>query len=588
MKRRLFTAVMLALAAPLPGLAAPAPSADMLTRRIAQGDVRGVEARNGTRGWFGIPFAAPPVDDLRWKAPRSPASWPGVRDGTRFGAPCPQMDMMGAVTGQEDCLTLNVWAPVGSSAKSGLPVMVWLHGGGNRNGSGALYDGSLLAASQNVVVVTINYRLGVLGWLSHPALVDDRADALDRSGNFGTLDMVQALRWVKSNIGALGGDPRRVTLFGESAGATHAYALLASPPAKGLFHRAIVQSGWIDSTLVARAQALNDAGGSVRSAPEILLRLLIDARKAGTRAEALALVQAMPRREIAAFWRSRSYSQLSAAIEALPFGDRTSAAETPVPYLFEDGTVLPSTGVAKALADGNFARVPIILGGTRDDGGIMLAFSPRFVSFSSTGLVPKDPGYFLIARDYASRLMKAVFVDGAAQTLSRYAPGRIFAYRFDWSLREPSLLFPDVAPGAAHGLDLLALFGKDNVGIPQLHTPEIDARQAEYAALNRMMMDYWGEFARMGVPRSPAGRARWAPWRTSGSTMLLDSRVMMENGTETLDRIMDDLAADRRLADDAQRCALVHDLSALPGTPLDSRSRPLFEARFCQFLQSGR
>jgi para-nitrobenzyl esterase len=191
---------------------------------------------------------------LRWRAPLAAAPWTGTRTATAMGSPCIQFwgpisglkGHEGDVVGAEDCLYLNIWAPAAAStpaADERLPVMVWIHGGGNTIGTGNTYNGSHLAGSQKVVVVTINYRLGVLGWLSHPALREGAANAADASGNYGVLDMIEALRWVQKNIAAFGGDPANVTVFGESAGGHDVFALLASPLAKGLFQRAIVQSG---------------------------------------------------------------------------------------------------------------------------------------------------------------------------------------------------------------------------------------------------------------------------------------------------------------------------------------------------------
>ena len=186
------------------------------------GAVRGVEGA-GARAWLGLPYAAPPVGDLRWRAPRPAAAWDGVRDASRIGADCTQAlgrkavlgGGGGVVFGSEDCLFLNIYAPAGTPEKP-LPVMVYLHGGAFTIGAGANYDPSRLAREQGRVVVTINFRLGALGWLAHPGFADDGEDA---GGNYGLLDQQAALRWVQANISGFDGDPRDVTLFGESSGA---------------------------------------------------------------------------------------------------------------------------------------------------------------------------------------------------------------------------------------------------------------------------------------------------------------------------------------------------------------------------------
>ncbi len=202
----------------------------------------------GVRVYKGIPYAKPPVGELRWKAPQAPAAWTGVRQATEFGASCmqvpypensPYYSPLGKVG--EDCLYLNVWTAA-KSAKERRPVMVWIHGGGYTRGSGstATYDGENFA-KKGVVLVTVNYRLGIFGFFAHPELT--RESDVHSSGNYGLEDMVKALEWVQKNIAAFGGDPKRVTIFGESAGSSAVNFLMASPLAKGLFQRVIGESG---------------------------------------------------------------------------------------------------------------------------------------------------------------------------------------------------------------------------------------------------------------------------------------------------------------------------------------------------------
>ncbi|MBT8075551.1 MAG: carboxylesterase family protein, partial [Gammaproteobacteria bacterium] len=230
----------------------------------ASGPVRGIWEVNGALSWRGIPYAEPPIGDLRWKAPRRAPAHEGVLAATRFGAistqrieVMPGIDPMlwGTAIGSEDCLTLNVWAPgAQTNQDSGLPVMVWLHGGSNVSGSGSFFNGCYLSAQQNVVVVTLNYRLGLFGWFSHPALRKVAETELDRSPNFALLDIILALKWIRENIAAYGGNPNNVTLFGESAGAMNTMALLYSPLAKDLFHKVIMQSGGLRQTPVEVAE----------------------------------------------------------------------------------------------------------------------------------------------------------------------------------------------------------------------------------------------------------------------------------------------------------------------------------------------
>lgn len=226
-----------------PGCPQP-PPAGPAEVSLPQGLIKGREVAT-ISSYLGIPFAAPPVGDLRWRAPEPPqCAPPAGLEATAFGPACPQLDAMGAPTGDEDCLQLNIWAP--PTAAGPHAVMVFIHGGGNVQGSAsvgaagnAVYDGSALAEQFGVVVVTIQYRLGVLGWLVRPEL----ADAGGRMGNYGLLDQIAALTWVKDHIEAFGGDPQRVMIFGESAGAVNVCALVASPLAAGFFQVSLQESG---------------------------------------------------------------------------------------------------------------------------------------------------------------------------------------------------------------------------------------------------------------------------------------------------------------------------------------------------------
>lgn len=243
----------LTVAAALCGSQAMAAADPLVSAPV--GTLRG-EALDGVHAFRGIPYAQPPVQQLRWRPPVPAAAWDGVRDATGFGPACHQppprpgsiYSPAEALPVSEDCLSLNVWAPADAAD---APVFVWIHGGSLVGGSGRedMYDGQALAR-QGVVVVTINYRLGVLGWLAHPELSQESPEGV--SGNYGLLDQVEALRWVQRNIAAFGGDPGNVTIAGESAGALSVMYLLAAPPARGLFHRAIAQSAYMISTPALR------------------------------------------------------------------------------------------------------------------------------------------------------------------------------------------------------------------------------------------------------------------------------------------------------------------------------------------------
>ncbi|GAG16719.1 unnamed protein product, partial [marine sediment metagenome] len=259
-------------------------------------------------------------------APRPPEPWEGVREALVSGPPCVQVNGIlgvdpsaadldeGEAAGSEDCLGLNVFAPAfppGEVPVAGerLPVMVWIHGGGNTVGSAAIYDGGTLAQKHRVIVVTTNYRLGALGWFSHAAIAPAGTNPDDASGNYGTLDQIRALEWVRENIASFGGDPNRVTVFGESAGGRNVLSLVASPRASGLFHRAISQSGGTRTSSLSSARNLHDAAdvpGHEFSSGEVLLSLLRADGRAEDRDSARRALAGMTPESVADYLRSKT------------------------------------------------------------------------------------------------------------------------------------------------------------------------------------------------------------------------------------------------------------------------------------------
>ena len=284
--------------------------------------------------WLGIPYAEAPVGELRWKAPRAATVWPDTLTAQEFAPPCPQFDFFGAYIGKEDCLYLNIWRP--RSQERELPVFLWIHGGSNNWGSAnwPVYDGARLAEQANIVVVTIQYRLGPLGWLYYPPL--QQGDANDNSGNFGTLDIIASLRWVQDNIAAFGGDPGNVTAAGESAGGADVLSLTLADQASGLFHKAIVQS----------------AGGSVTDTDRGA------AAAAALVEELMALEGASPEAlsdaELAEYLRGKSAEEII----------RNNPG---TPAIFGDGHVLPVAGYDR-FESGDFPnKVPLLIGTNRDE-----------------------------------------------------------------------------------------------------------------------------------------------------------------------------------------------------------------------------
>ncbi len=474
----------------------------------ASGRVEGTE-QEGVRTFRGIPFAAPPTGDRRLRPPQPPEPWTGLRAATAFGPWSPQLPPASPLTGEitgdtaEDCLTLNVWTP-GTDA-SRRPVMVWVHGGAFTSGSGAmpLYSGERLAAPGDVVVVTINYRLGILGFLAHPDLTDEETGA---SGNWGLLDQVAALRWVQHNIQAFGGDPAAVTVFGESAGSMSVADLLALPAAEGLFHRAICQSGPPRALDMGRAEAatsklLAEVGVG---RPADLRRLPVD-----------RLLEAQ------------------GAILSGPGGATLRLA--PV----VDGAALPRSP-EEALADGASAGVPLVIGSNRDEWKLFIAGDPA----------GRDPDEDLVRR----RIESAFRADGlplaAAEVIDAYrairtALGRPTEPRELWSAIESDRVFrvgsvraaedharyqadtymylfewesPALrgALGAAHGVEIPFVFDA-------LHQPRQDrfaGAGPEAEALAAQMQDAWAAFARTGRPG-----AGWPRYEADSRTTMVWGRT---------------------------------------------------------------
>jgi para-nitrobenzyl esterase len=567
--------VALALALALVGCGSdpPAPSANPATfRQPPAGDVVGADGAHGGHAWLGIRYAEPPVGALRWRAPQPLLPWTGTREALSFGASCPQFASRvpggdasgppGTPVGSEDCLTLNVYAPdlSGPIADARLPVMVWIYGGGNSIGTSRSYDGSRLASVHRVIVVTLNYRVGAFGWFRHAALREGR-DALDASGNFGTLDQIAALHWVQANVAAFGGDPDNVTIFGESAGGLNVRVLLTSPPARGLFQRAIVQSGGSSSVSVAEAEHLRDAPdpGSTLSSGEIVLALLEREGLATQRASASKVAAAMPPAELASFLRGLPVEKLLSAYGASHSGMYKS------PRIFRDGTVIPLEPLSERLdRPEGYHDVPVIFGSNRDEEKTFFFIDPTYVR-RWFGILPQARNAVAYERDaaYRSRAWKVSGVDHPASALAGTRPGRVFAYRFDWD-EEPSVLWSDLGRllGAAHGLEIPFVFG--NWEIPFGKTGRLlfnDENRAGREALSAAMMSYWAEFALRGDPgRGRDGTLpRWAPWGDDGEKyVVLDTPagggVRMTSETESFADLAAAILADETFESERERC----------------------------------
>ncbi|HIF97209.1 MAG TPA: carboxylesterase [Myxococcales bacterium] len=576
------------------------PTADPATaRKTTSGPLVGYVDEHGVHTWLGIPFAQAPVGQLRWQAPRPPLPWTERREALGFGAECIQFAgpvgseaEPGSVVGSEDCLFLNIFAPArgpseGDPRSPGLPVMVWIHGGGNTVGSARPYNGSALARQERVIVVTLQYRLGVFGWLSHPGLRPPGTSALDGSGNYGTLDLIRGLEWVRDEIAVFGGDPDRVTVFGESAGGTNVLSLLLAPPARGLFHRAISESGSLSSVARVKAEDYADAEakGHARSSGELLVDLLQADGGAKGRADAQAKLAGWPPAEVGEYLRGKSPEQLMAL-----FDGEGLAGMYWVPQVIRDGAVIPHGEPLEVLRSGAFPRVPVILGTNRDEVKLFAMMGTEHVTRAfGIPLWLNDERAYQLETEFPSRMWKVRGVDDPARAMVGFAPGQVFAYRFDWD-EERKLGFADLSKmvGAGHAVEIPFVFGGLNLGGRGKYFFDSDRLPAA-EALSRAIMSYWAEFARSGDPGGGTSGTlpRWQAWDATGPNgvrmMILDTPadggLRMSRESVTREGVLAEIASDPRFLGTPERCEVYRSLA--------QRGDSLSRAEYAAVLDGG-
>jgi para-nitrobenzyl esterase len=487
MKRLLLAAALLAAAC-----STTSQSSDPTVAQVESGQLKGVE-KEGIVSFKGVPYAAAPVGDLRWRAPRPAAKWQGVRDASAYGPICMQKmpnpdNGIGQYPASEDCLSLNIFTQtmterMGRNAKR--PVMLWIHGGGFVNGSGSaeLYDGSQLA-KRGVVVVTINYRLGRFGSFAHPLLTKEAAG--QPTANYGMMDMIASLEWTKRNIAAFGGDPNNVTIFGESAGGMAVQKLMTSPAARGLFHKAAVQSG------AGRENVVYLDKPSPRGLPS---------------AES----------EGAAFAKSLGVSPTSTAdLRAIP-ADKILGAGDPSTFSgggpIIDGKLIPMT-VVEAFTQGKEAKVPYLVGYNSAE----FPSKPEDVDGSltrtlgaKTADLPQLVATYPDKETMAAQIVGDIIFGEPARYLAgiHAANGQpAYLYRFD----VVSLSRRDRLKGTTHAQERQYVF--DTLHTSPYPTDDNDKVQAKHA------VTYWTNFAKTGDPNG-AGEPAW-PRYTSAKDELLE------------------------------------------------------------------
>ena len=491
---------------------------------------------SGVLNWDDIPYAKPPVGSLRWKAPRQ------ITNSERVLLPkddnfCVQRpsgmggsEGEGYFSGTEDCLYLDIKAPKNLSDKQ-LPVMFWIHGGGNTSGLKDLYDFSKMVKRHDVIVVSINYRLGPFGWFTHPA-IQDLQNGLDKTSNFGTLDIIEALKWVKSNISLFGGDPSNVTIFGESAGGHNVLSLLASKEAKGLFHKAISQSGYTTTIQADLAFKQDDyTSTSNHTSFNIVDKVL---QKNAVKQNQSSLDKKELRNILL---------DLSAEDFFSHYAQRPSYED--IPLLTADGVVIPVMGLKNALSSKEHLNiVPTIAGSNRDEVKLWLSSAEYFVDlkFSPTGKllgVPKvslkDEDAFEIFNHYRSSAWKLRGVDGPLRSMQEAGNEALFAYRYDWDDHRKFFVgnFKKLI-GAAHATEIPLLTGNNKLvgGYGFLIYPRGPSKRFT----SKNMIKFWANFAKEGVPDESTNSIKWSSYNNSDKSnfIILDNRPNLKMSSDMI------------------------------------------------------
>jgi para-nitrobenzyl esterase len=529
---------------------------------------------NGVANWDDIPYAQPPVGDLRWKAPvgifknnnlikskvnnfciQKPSGMGGSEfDGDEF------------FSGSEDCLYLDIKAPK-SISDDLLPVMFWIHGGGNTSGLKDTYDFSKMVKKHNVIVVTINYRLGPFGWFTHPSIQDLQNDD-DKSSNFGTLDIIAALEWVKSNISLFGGNPDNVTIFGESAGGHNVLSLLASKKAKGLFHKAISQSGYTTSISTQQAFRQDKSSPTSQHTSWKIVNKILEKGKLPSQ------------KNLSNIKIRRTLKELDARDFFINYSDRPSYQE--IPLLTADGIVIPIDGLKNALSSRDHVNiVPTIAGSNKDEVKLWLASAEYFVGleysfFGSLLGVPrvklKDEAAFELFNSYRSRAWKIRGVDNPLRSLAFAGNDYLYAYRYDWDdhRKWPVANFKKLI-GAAHATEIPLLTGNNKLvgDYGFLIYPKGPSK----FFLSKNMMNFWANFAKTGNPGISSNGQEWIKYdglnEIDSNFMILDNKknLKMDKDQNSFKSLVNDLYYEKDITD-LEKCVVLLQMLTFVGDDL--------------------
>ena len=534
-------------------------------------------SKNDVIIWNDIPYAEPPIGDLRWKAPRKIKDNSNIilpKDGnfciqrtSNLGGSSQFSDDL--ISGTEDCLYLDIYVPKKKS-KDLLPVMFWIHGGGNTSGLKDLYDFSKFVKKHNVIVVTINYRLGPLGWFTHPS-IQDLQDDLDKSSNFGTLDIISALEWVNENIDSFGGNSKNITIFGESAGGHNVLSLLVSNKAKGLFHKAISMSGYTESISPEDAyRQTKQSPTSNYSSWEVVNKIVNDQSDKN-------LQDQHSLQEL----RNTLYS-LSGKEFYQYYAERENFEE--LPLLTNDGIVIPKIGLKESLSkEEHINNVPTIAGSTRDEVKIWLAFSEYFVTvdYSVSGslfglpqVILNDEDAFEAFNYYRSNAWKIRGVNEPLNSLAKAGNSQLYSYRVDWDDRRKFLVadFKKLF-GAGHALEIPLLTGSTKLvgGPPVSNFMYPKGISRFYTSKN--IMKFWSNFAKNGEPGYSSNNVKWEPYifndNNTSNYMVLDKKknLKMSSDDLTLTKLSQQVYTDSRL-DEVEKCVVLYQMFTYVGNDM--------------------
>ncbi len=537
------------------------------------GEVTGIR-KNKVVLYEDIPYAQPPVLDLRWKAPRE-ISKP-AKIYPKDGNFCIQRPSgLGGVSsenfyvGSEDCLYLDIFTPSKNNIVSKLPVMFWIHGGGNTSGLKDLYDFSKMVSKHDVIVVRINYRLGPFGWFSHPAIQSLQHD-IDKTSNFGTLDIIAALEWVQNNISKFGGDSDNVTIFGESAGGHNVLSLMVSKKANGLFHKAISMSGYTSSISARDAyDPIITSPTSEYSSKKVVKKLLnkFDINKYN--GESILHKQ----RDMLLNVSAKDFFQIYA--ERAPFEE--------IPLLTSDGIVIPDIGLKEALSREEYVNiVPTIAGYNRDEVKLWLATAGYFVEldYSLVGSVLRIPKVKLSNEDsfeafnyYRSSAWGIRGVDEPLRSLELAGNKNLYAYRYDWDDHRKFLVgnFKKLI-GAAHATEIPLLTRNYDLvgGYPLsdiIYPPSISKR---YTSKNMML--FWTNFAKFGDPGNSTNSVKWSEYSNlqgNPNYMIIDkrSKLKMYKQDISFKNLVNEIISDNRL-NELEKCVVLLQMFTYVGDDL--------------------